>query len=287
MWQLNNIEIIYILNLNNFMDNLTSKIEALLFLSGRPMSAREISDLTKEEVKAVEEAGEKLITGYKEKNGGIQIIKNGASFQMVTAPENASLAQEFVKDETTGELSRPSLETLTIIAYRGPVSKIDLDRIRGINCSLILRNLLQRGLIDCREDKKKDLCYYTVTFDFLRFLGLNEIKELPDYEKLSQDDTIDRILEDNPLKEGEDGVEQVVANINEETEKLVSEIEEVEKGIEEARAEEEEIDEEEFADEDEDDKEEGGGAEEESASAEASLSSETKGDGSADEEENI
>ena len=53
-----------------------------------------------------------------------------ANWQMVTSPENAALIQEFVKDETTGELTRPSLETLTIIAYRGPVSKTDLDRIQ-------------------------------------------------------------------------------------------------------------------------------------------------------------
>ncbi|MDD5527849.1 MAG: SMC-Scp complex subunit ScpB [Patescibacteria group bacterium] len=181
--------------------SLSSKIESLLFISGRPMSARELAELAKEEVKKVEEAGDELIKNYQEKNGGARIIKNGSSYQMATAPDNAALIREFVKDETTGELTRPSLETLTIIAYRGPVSKTDLDRIRGINCSLILRNLLIRGLIDAKEDKKKDESYYTVTFDFLRFLGLNEVKELPDYDKLSKDDTIDRILEDNPLAE--------------------------------------------------------------------------------------
>ena len=191
--------------------SLESKIESLLFLSGRPMSVREISDLTKNEVKEIEKVGEKLVRDYKEKNSGIWVIKNGASFQMVTSPDNAALAQEFVKDETTGELTRPSLETLTIIAYRGPVSKIDLDRIRGINCSLILRNLLLRGLIESRADKKKEENYYTITFDFLRFLGLNDVKELPDYEKLSQDDAIDRILEDNPLKEKNWGTEPLVA----------------------------------------------------------------------------
>ena len=184
-----------------FMNELSSKIESLLFISGRPMSSRELADLIKAEVKDIEEAGEKLIAECKEKNSGMQVIKNGSSFQMVTSSDNAELIQQFVKDETTGELSRPSLETLTIIAYRGPVAKTDLDRIRGINCSLILRNLLIRGLIDSRDDKKKDEIYYTVTFDFLRFLGLNDVKELPDYEKLSQDDTIDRILEDNPIAE--------------------------------------------------------------------------------------
>jgi segregation and condensation protein B len=180
------------------MENLKSKIESLLFLSGRPMSSRELADLIKRETKEIEEAGDNLIASYKEKNSGLQIIKNGASWQMVTSPENAALAQEFVKDETTGELSRPSLETLTIIAYRGPIAKTDLDRIRGVNCSLILRNLLIRGLVEARVDKKSGESYYVITFDFLRFLGLNETKELPDYEKLSKDDTIDRILEDNP-----------------------------------------------------------------------------------------
>ena len=60
---------------------------------------------------------------------GIQIIKNGSKFQMVSSPENAKIVGEFIKDETTGEVSRPSLETLTIIAYRGPISKIDLEGI--------------------------------------------------------------------------------------------------------------------------------------------------------------
>jgi segregation and condensation protein B len=181
--------------------SLESKIESLLFISGRPMSDRELADLAETEVKDIAAAGEKLMAEYKERNNGVQIVKNGSSWQMVTSPDNAALIQKFIKDETTGELTRPSLETLTIIAYRGPIAKTDLDRIRGINCSLILRNLLIRGLVDVRDDRKKDESYYTVTFDFLRFLGLNEVKELPDYDKLSQDDTIDRILEDNPLAE--------------------------------------------------------------------------------------
>ncbi len=113
---------------------------------------------------------------------------------MVTSGESSGLVREFIKDETTGELTRPSLEALTIIAYRGPVSKTDIDRIRGINCSLILRNLLIRGLIEAKRDNKRNETYYDLSFDFLRHLGLNNIKELPDYEKLHQDDTIDKIL---------------------------------------------------------------------------------------------
>ncbi len=185
------------------MDALLSKIESLLFISGRAMSVREIADLLKVEHGDAEEGCEKLLVLKKESGSGTQVIRNGSSFQMVTSPDNTALIQEFVKDETTGELSRPSLETLTIIAYRGPISKTDIDRIRGVNCGMILHNLLMRGLIDSREDKKREETYYTVTFDFIKFLGLNEVKDLPDYERLSADDTIDRILADNSEKNEE------------------------------------------------------------------------------------
>ena len=173
-----------------------SKIESLLFISAKPMSIKQLAEIIKKDKKEIEQAGEELVKEYKNNKKGIQIIKNGTKLQMVSSPENAKLIKEFIKDETTGELSRPSLETLTIIAYRSPISKIDLNRIRGVNCSLILRNLLIRGLIEAKNDSKKQETYYTVTFDFIRFLGINDIKELPDYERLSKDDTLDRMLDD-------------------------------------------------------------------------------------------
>ncbi len=171
-----------------------SKIESLLFISAKPMSINQLASLLNKKKEEIKKAGEELVEEYKKNKRGIQIIKNGSKLQMVSSPENARLVQEFIKDETSGELSRPSLETLTIIAYRGPISKTDLDRIRGVNCSLILRNLLIRGLIEAKKDTKKNETYYTVSFDFIRFLGISDIKELPDYEKLHKDDTLDRML---------------------------------------------------------------------------------------------
>ncbi|HAM88085.1 MAG: Segregation and condensation protein B [Candidatus Falkowbacteria bacterium GW2011_GWC2_38_22] len=175
--------------------NIKSQIESLLFISAKPMAVRELAGLIKKDEKEISVAGDELVEEYKNNQKGIQIIKNGSKFQMASSPENAQLIQEFIKDETTGELSRPSLETLTIIAYRGPIAKVDLERIRGVNCSLIIRNLLLRGLIEAKNDAVKQETYYTVTFDFIRFLGINDIKELPDFEKLSKDDTIERVLE--------------------------------------------------------------------------------------------
>ena len=174
--------------------SIKSKIESLLFISSKPLAASLLADLLKTEKKQVIAAADELMENYKNSQAGTQIIKDGAKYQMVSAPANAKVIQAFIKDETTGELTRPSLEALTIIAYRGPVSKIDLDRIRGVNCALILRNLLLRGLIEAKFDKKKKETYYTATFDFIRFLGLSNLKDLPDYERLHQDDTIDKML---------------------------------------------------------------------------------------------
>lgn len=176
------------------MSSLQSKIESLLFISAKPMSAKQLSDIFKKEEEEVKKAGDELVDAYKNDKRGIQIVKIDSKYQMVSSPENANFVQEFIKDETTGELSRPSLETLTIIAYRGPIAKLDLDRIRGVNCSLILRNLLLRGLVESRENKERGETFFTVSFDFLRFLGVNNVSELPDYEKLSKDETIDNVL---------------------------------------------------------------------------------------------
>lgn len=176
--------------------SMKTKIESLLFISAKPMTVKQLALLVGKSTEEVKQAGSELVRDYKENKHGIQIIKSGTKYQMVSSPENAKLVGDFIKDETTGELSRPSLEALTIIAYRGPVAKLDLDRIRGVNCALILRNLLLRGLVEAKHDKQKKEIYYNTTFDFIKYLGINDIKELPDYDRLNKDDTIDRMLEE-------------------------------------------------------------------------------------------
>ncbi len=169
-------------------------MESLLFIAAKPLSLKEIAKSLDKPLADIESGLEALAEDCRKEERGVSVIRQDSRFQMVSSPQNSSVVQSFIKEESSGELTRPSLEALTIIAYRGPISKLDLDRIRGVNCSLILRNLLLRGLVKVNKDAKKEENYYTVTMDFLRFLGVNDIKELPDYDKLSQDDTIDRIL---------------------------------------------------------------------------------------------
>ena len=173
---------------------LKSQLESLLFISLKPLSAKDLASFTAAEASEVEIALKELADDYQSGERGLALIKNNSQYQITTTGENAPLIQEFLKDETSGELSQPSLEALTIIAYRGPIAKLELERIRGVNCSLIIRNLLLRGLIEERFEKNKNENYYTVTHDFIRFLGLNKLEDLPDYEKLKHSEAIEELI---------------------------------------------------------------------------------------------
>jgi segregation and condensation protein B len=164
--------------------SLKSKLESLLFVSLKPLAPRDLISLTNAKSSEIEEALQDLMLDYQNNKRGLSLVKNNNCYQLTTSGDNADLVQKFLHLETTKELSVPSLEALTIIAYRGPIAKLELEKIRGINCSLILRNLLLRGLIEEKSNKDKNEKYYIITHKFLHFLGLNNISNLPDYEKL-------------------------------------------------------------------------------------------------------
>ncbi|MDO8581353.1 MAG: SMC-Scp complex subunit ScpB [bacterium] len=174
---------------------IASQIESLLFLSIKPLSVKKLAHMTGGSVSDVEQAIGKLIIEYNTAKRGIRIIENGSEYQMTTAPEHAELVADFVEEDLHGELTRPQLETLTVIAYRGPITKSELEQVRGVHCGLILRNLMMRGLIQTEEDPTKLQMVYTVTMDFLRTLGIASVKELPEYDALHAAETIDRLLE--------------------------------------------------------------------------------------------
>jgi segregation and condensation protein B len=173
---------------------LAHKIESLLFIAARPLSLKKISEEVEGSREETEAALSELALEYKNESRGIQILQIDDEYQMSTSPESAKMIKDFLKDETTGELTRPSLETLTIIAYRGPISKPELEQIRGVNCSLILRNLMIKGLVEIKSGESSSDPLYNITFDLMRHLGITKVGELPDYEKLSKSEILDRIL---------------------------------------------------------------------------------------------
>ncbi|MFA6098748.1 MAG: SMC-Scp complex subunit ScpB [Patescibacteria group bacterium] len=181
-----------------------SLIESLLFISGKPLSVGKLSEILKKDKQEIETAAEELMAELNTEAKGIHIQKAGSSYQMATNPQNTYIVKDFIKSEQTGELTKPSLETLTIIAYRGPITKAELEQIRGVNCSLIIRNLLIKGLVEAKEDREKMATTYNTTFDFLRFLGLNRVEELPDYEKLNSNENLKKLLEKDSAGQAEE-----------------------------------------------------------------------------------
>lgn len=167
----------------NFLKN---QIESLLFISGCPLSAKKIAKFLEITAKSAESILESLYLEYLNNNRGITILKNHNNYEMTTNPKNSQIIQKFFKKERTSELTKPSLETLTVIAYKGPLTKAELDLIRGVNSALILRNLLVKGLIEEIYDSKLKIEKYQVSMEFLKCLGLNSRETLPDFERLAR-----------------------------------------------------------------------------------------------------
>ncbi len=165
--------------------NVKSIIESILFSVGEPISIDKLVQTINEKADVVEEAVKNLENDYKQENKGLRIIRKDNKVQLVSAPENSHYIEKLIKDELRDDLTPASLETLAIVAYRGPITRAEIEEIRGVNSSFILRNLLIRGLVERKGHPEDSRTYiYEISFDFLRKLGLQSIQELPEYQKL-------------------------------------------------------------------------------------------------------
>jgi len=161
-----------------------SKLESILFVASKPLTIKKIAAVLNADETEINSAVEELCLKYNNQNSGIVILRNGQELQMAASPDNREAAENFMKSEVSGELTRPQLETLTVISYCGPITKPELEQIRGVNCGLILRNLMMRGLIKESESELNLLPIYEVTMEYLRHLGINSLSELPNYAEL-------------------------------------------------------------------------------------------------------
>lgn len=174
--------------------NLNSQIESILFVASKPLSAGVIAKALKTKEAEVKEALEDLKSKYNHEGSGIHILSEGNKYQMATNPNNAEVIAEFVRQEAAGELTRAQLETLTVIAYRSPITRPELEQIRGVNCAIVLRNLMIRGLIEESSEEDKILPVYNISFEALRHLGLRNVSELSDYEELHAHEYVENTL---------------------------------------------------------------------------------------------
>lgn len=172
--------------------NLDAYIEAILFLEGEPVKIKKLAEILGKKEKEIE-AGLEILE-KKLEDRGIRLLKKDSEIMLSTAPEASKICEEISKEEFNKEIGRAGLEVLAIVVYREPVSRGEIDYIRGVDSSFTLRNLLVRGLVERKINPKDSRSYlYSPSFQFLQFLGVNNTNKLPGHENFKK--SIEQFLE--------------------------------------------------------------------------------------------
>ena len=166
--------------------SLSALVEAILFVSPEPITAAQISTLLELTPREVKNALEELESHYQGR--GIRLQYHKKKIQITSAPEAAPILENMLELETTSTLSQAALETLSIVAYQQPITRPQIDSIRGVNSDGVLRTLLNKGLIDDvgRAEGPGRPSLYSTTTEFLKHFGLSSYEELPplDFEEI-------------------------------------------------------------------------------------------------------
>lgn len=183
-----------------------SAIEAMLFVSGEPLPARELIANLEADNKLVLEIINEMIEEYNKDDRGIRLIEINGGYQLVTKEENSDYIQKLLKKNRKHSLSQASIESLAIIAYKQPITRIDIDEIRGVKSESALQRLVERSLI--REVGRLEVpgrpILYGTTDEFLRQFGLKTLKELPSLD----------LYEDKEAEESMELLDQVFKEID-------------------------------------------------------------------------
>ena len=193
---------------------LSAQIEAILFFKGEPLSVKKLAELLAVRTETIEEALNELEN--KLAGGGLTLIRNQDEVMLATAAEAGELIESIKKEELSRDIGKAGLETLAIVLYKGPISRPDIDYIRGVNSSFILRNLLVRGLIERLPNPNDSRSYlYQPTFDLMSFLGLTRIEDLPEFDTLKQKVEEFTSQSAEPAEEEAEQNEQTIPTTNE------------------------------------------------------------------------
>lgn len=171
-------------------DSLKSAIESLLFTSGEPLSLQDLVNHLEEKSKFIEIIIEEMMEEYEASSRGIKIICIKGSYQLVTKAQNADYIQKLLKKNKRQSLSQASIESLAIVAYKQPITRIDIDEIRGVKSESAIQRLMEKELIKelGRLDVPGRPILYGTTEEFLRQFELKDLKELPSLDLFGQDD---------------------------------------------------------------------------------------------------
>ncbi|OAA92239.1 SMC-Scp complex subunit ScpB [Clostridium coskatii] len=170
-------------------DEYFSIIESLLFVSGEPLTLKQIASIIKLSSKHTKDLLKDMTVKYRQKSRGIKILNNEDKYSLVTKTENSYYVEELLGNNSRQSLSQASLETLAIIAYKQPITRIDIDEIRGVKSDRAISTLVERKLI--KENGRLSVpgrpILYGTTEEFLKYFGLENINEIPSIEEFHLD----------------------------------------------------------------------------------------------------
>jgi segregation and condensation protein B len=158
----------------------------MLFISHKPLSIKEIKNIIGKEKKEIKEIIENLQSEYDQNDRPFFIQEVAKGFSFATKPEYAEWIKKIYNNEKRYVLSKAAIETLAIIAYNQPITRMEIEKIRGVNCSSLLLNLLKNSFIRISGKKKVpgNPLLYRVTENFLLHFGLKSITDLPPIDQL-------------------------------------------------------------------------------------------------------
>ena len=167
-------------------EKITAALEAILFIYGEPLEFKKALALLGTEKEKLSEAYKSLERSLDAENRGLTLVYSGDydRAQLATKADFSPLAAAVLKSELSENLTSAAIDALTIVCYAGPVSRAEIDYIRGVNSGFILRSLMIRGLIDrIPHPQKGNAVLYQPSFELLKLLGVGKAERLPEYQK--------------------------------------------------------------------------------------------------------
>lgn len=174
-------------------------IEGLLFASGdEGLTIKQMSEIIQVEPKRIEHILEELSFDYEHEQRGVMILRSNEVYHLTTKPEHNEYYKRYIQNPRSSRMSQASLETLAIIAYQQPITKAEIEEIRGVNSDYAIQTLIARSLIEKvgRKDTVGRPNLYGTTKEFLTYFGLTSLDDLP---PLPKDITKDHVVEEADL----------------------------------------------------------------------------------------
>ncbi len=181
---------------------LKAAIESLLFISGAPVSLDKLKSIFEEETgEQIEAQLAALRQEYDDRGSGIMLAEVGGGWQLATRPEHFSWIRKFKAVKVSTKLSKPALETLAIVAYKQPITRTEVETIRGVNIGGIMRNLMERRLVKIvgKKDVPGKPMMYGTTIEFLQYFGLKDLSALPTLKEFQELEAGEEVMEESPV----------------------------------------------------------------------------------------